>query len=144
MTLDGHWPSRATEEHPAGCSSHVGQIGVGDQVPLELAQRHRPVRRRAPVRTGLAHPLRQAVLLILLRLLAHIGCERMSWQMDGRNGTARLGDSRREGFALMRDQARHLIAFHSLCDQAYGPAGPERSPLDQFVISEGDFEPDAA
>jgi hypothetical protein len=68
----------------------------------------------------------------------------MSWQMDGRNGAARVGDSRREGFALMRDQGRHLIAFHVLPDEGYGPAAPEQRPPPQFVISEGDFEPDAA
>lgn len=64
--------------------------------------------------------------------------------MDGRNGAVTLGDSRREGFALMRDRGRHLIAFHVLPDQGYGPATAEASPLRQFVISERDFEPDAA
>jgi hypothetical protein len=84
------------------------------------------------------------VLLTLLRRLKHICCQQMSWHMDGRNGAARLGDSRRRGFALMRDQTRHLIAFHSLPEEAHGPAGAEPSALDQFVISEGDFEPEAA
>jgi hypothetical protein len=64
--------------------------------------------------------------------------------MDGRRGGAKVGDSRREGFALMRDQGRHLIAFHVLTDQGDGPAPPEPSPSDQFVISESDFEPNAA
>ena len=44
----------------------------------------------------------------------------------------------------MSDQARHLIAFQVLSDNGYGSAAPEPSALDQFVISEGDFEPDAA
>ena len=83
-------------------------------------------------------------LLILLRRLAHLCCKRMSWKMDGRHGAARFGDSRREGFALMRDQIRHLIAFHALPDEGYLPGGREPSSPDQFVISEGDFEPNAA
>jgi hypothetical protein len=44
----------------------------------------------------------------------------------------------------MRDQGRHLIAFEVLSDEGYGPAVPEPRLLHQFVISEGDFEPDAA
>ena len=68
----------------------------------------------------------------------------MSWEMDGRPGGAKVGDSRRQGFALMRDQARHLITFHLLPDQGDGPASPEPALFDQFVISEGDFEPNAA
>ena len=44
----------------------------------------------------------------------------------------------------MRDQARHLITFHLLPDQGDGPASPEPALFDQFVISEGDFEPNAA
>ena len=64
--------------------------------------------------------------------------------MDGRNGVATVGESRREGFALMRDQGRHLVAFHVRSNDTYASGGPEPSPLDQFVISEGDFEPDAA
>ena len=68
----------------------------------------------------------------------------MSWQMDGRIGASTVGESRREGFALMRDDGRHLIAFHVLPNDAYTPGGPEPSPLDQFVISDDDFEPSAA
>ena len=64
--------------------------------------------------------------------------------MDGRNGVATVGESRREGFALMRDQGRQLIAFHVQPDDAYVPSGAEPLPLDQFVISEGDFKPNAA
>ncbi|MHB8589461.1 MAG: hypothetical protein ACYDA0_11490 [Candidatus Dormibacteraceae bacterium] len=44
----------------------------------------------------------------------------------------------------MRDEGRQLIAFHVLFDEGYGPATPEPSLLAQFVISEGDFEPNAA
>jgi hypothetical protein len=44
----------------------------------------------------------------------------------------------------MRDQARQLIAFHVVLDQGDGPAPPEPTPFDQFVISDGDFEPNAA
>lgn len=84
------------------------------------------------------------MLLTLLRRFVHLYCDRMSWQMDGRNGAARLGDSRREGFALLRDQGRHLIAFEVVPDEGYGPAVHEPRLLHQFVISEGDFEPDAA
>lgn len=62
--------------------------------------------------------------------------------MDGRNGAVTVGDSRREGFALMRDRGRHLIAFHVVPDEDCEPAEP--SPLDQFAMSEGDFEPDVA
>lgn len=68
----------------------------------------------------------------------------MSWQMDGRIGAVTVGESRREGFALMRDKGRHLIAFHVLPGEAYAPSGPEPSLLDQFVISDADFEPTAA
>jgi hypothetical protein len=64
--------------------------------------------------------------------------------MDGRSGGAKVGDSRREGFALMRDQARHLIAFHVVLQHGDGPASPEASLFDQFVISDADFEPTAA
>lgn len=84
------------------------------------------------------------VLLMLLRRPLHHWRKRMSWQMDGRTGGTKVGDSRREGFALMRDQARHLIAFHVVLDQGDGPAPPEASLFDQFVISESDFEPNAA
>ena len=68
----------------------------------------------------------------------------MSWQIDGRIGAANVGDSRREGFALMRDQARRLIAFRVRSGEGCRLARSEPAPLDQFVISEGDFEPDAA
>jgi hypothetical protein len=44
----------------------------------------------------------------------------------------------------MHDEGRRLIAFHVLPDEADAPAGPEPSALDQFVISDGDFEPNAA
>jgi hypothetical protein len=70
--------------------------------------------------------------------------ELMSWQMDGRHGGAKVGESQRQGFAMMRDQARHLIAFHLLPNEADGLTPAEPAPLDQFVISEGDFELDAA
>ena len=84
------------------------------------------------------------VLLKLLRGLIHHGSRLMSWVMDGRQGGAKVGESRREGFALMRNQARHLIAFHVLVDESDGPAHREPALLDQYVISEGDFEPNAA
>lgn len=88
--------------------------------------------------------LRPGLLLTLLRRLTYLCRKRMSWRMDGRNGAARVGDSRREGFALMHDEGRGLIAFHVLPDEADAPAGPELSALHQFVISDGDFEPNAA
>lgn len=83
-------------------------------------------------------------MLTLLCPLTHRCRKRMSWQMDGRTGAAKVGDSRREGFALMRDEGRQLIAFHVLPDDASTPGGSEPAPLDQFVISDGDFEPNAA
>ncbi|MHB8688726.1 MAG: hypothetical protein ACYDB4_16260 [Candidatus Dormibacteraceae bacterium] len=68
----------------------------------------------------------------------------MSWKIDGRHGAARVGDLRRHGFALMHDEGRQLIAFHALPDDAYGLNPAEPSPMDQFVINAGDFEPASA
>jgi hypothetical protein len=68
----------------------------------------------------------------------------MSWHMDGRNGVVMVGDSRHEGFALMRDEGRHLISFHVTPDPGDGPASSEPPHMHQFVISEDDFEPNAA
>jgi hypothetical protein len=93
----------------------------------------------------------KAVLLSLLRPLIHRCRKHMSWQMDGRNGVAGVGDSQRKGFALMRDQRRHRIAFRALPSQAYAPAnqayapgGPERVLLGRFEIGDDDFEPGVA
>jgi hypothetical protein len=44
----------------------------------------------------------------------------------------------------MRDQGRHLVGFHVLANDAYVSDGPEPSPRNEFVISDDDFEPDAA
>jgi len=44
----------------------------------------------------------------------------------------------------MRSEGRRQIAFHVLLKDAYAPNGPKPAPLDQFVISDGDFEPHAA
>jgi hypothetical protein len=86
----------------------------------------------------------KTVLLTLLRRLMQHGREHMSWQMDGRNGVARVGDSQRKGFALMRDRDGHRIAFHAFPNDGYAPGGSEPELLDQFVIGDDDFEPSAA
>lgn len=84
------------------------------------------------------------VLLTLLRRLIHRIRKHMSWQMDGRKDVATVGDSQRKGFALMRDQRRHRIAFHVLPNNAYASGGPEPALRNQFVIGGDDFEPSAA
>ena len=69
---------------------------------------------------------------------------RMSWQLDGRHGAVMQGASRREGFALMRDQARQLIAFQTVPKDGDGTGDEEPARGEYFVIGEGDFEPTAA
>jgi len=34
------------------------------------------------------------------------------WELDGRRGTKTIGGEQRDGFALMRDPERGLLAFH--------------------------------
>ena len=63
--------------------------------------------------------------------------------MDGRHGTAKFGDSERNGFALMHDPDKRLIAFHALGDESDGRTPAEPFPRDQFVIAEDAFEPKA-
>ena len=87
----------------------------------------------------------------MLRPLIHRCHKHMSWQMDGRDGVARVGDSQRKGFALMRDQCRHRIAFRALpnpayapANQAYAPCDPERVLLGRFEVEDDDFKPSVA
>ena len=61
----------------------------------------------------------------------------LSWELDGRNGTARLGDIQLRGFALLRDSERRLIAFHTSHDQHPEMLGVAQK---QFVIAECDFK----
>ena len=81
---------------------------------------------------------------MLLRRRVHPFRKHMSWKIDGRHGAAKVGESRREGFALMHDRARRLIAFQAVPDEAYLPAGSEPSELREILIDEVDFEPNAA
>lgn len=74
----------------------------------------------------------------------HPCLNQMSWQIDGRNGIARVGESQRKGFALMRDQERHRIAFHVVPNETDASGGPELTVLHQFVIGDDDFEPSVA
>ena len=63
----------------------------------------------------------------------------MSWELDGRIGTAQIGDAQLKGFAMLRDRLRHLIAFHAFVEDGYGSLRPESAP--KVVISERAFEP---
>jgi hypothetical protein len=67
--------------------------------------------------------------------------DRMGWEIDVRKGTATIGATRREGFALMRDREKRLIAFHAN-DRSDERAAfsPMREP-DQFVVEEDAFFP---
>jgi hypothetical protein len=63
----------------------------------------------------------------------------MSWELDGRMGTAQIGDTRLKGFAMLRDRLRHLVAFHAFVEGGHGSLRPESAP--KAVISERAFEP---
>ena len=63
----------------------------------------------------------------------------MSWELDGRIGTARIGGTQLKGFAMLHDRLRHLIAFHAFVEDGYGSLRPESAP--KVVISERAFEP---
>jgi len=63
----------------------------------------------------------------------------VSWELDGRIGTAQIGDTQLKGFAMLRDRLRHLIAFHAFVEDGYGSLRPESAP--KAVISERAFEP---
>ena len=64
----------------------------------------------------------------------------MSWELDGRKGIAEIGNARLEGFALMRDPAKHLIAFHIDSRNGMGPSDHGSSTTEQFLIDEDAFE----
>jgi hypothetical protein len=63
----------------------------------------------------------------------------VSWELDGRIGTAQIGDTQLKGFAMLHDRLRHLIAFHAFVEDGYGSLRPESAP--KVVISERAFEP---
>jgi hypothetical protein len=65
----------------------------------------------------------------------------MPWEIDGRPGTAVVGESEMEGFALMRDRTRRLIAFHARVSQGFDPTNPAPKGAEEFVISEEAFRP---
>jgi hypothetical protein len=64
------------------------------------------------------------------------------WKIDIRQGVAVIGNTRRQGYTLMRDPEKRIFAFHAVEDDAYDPAAVEaHRPNDQFVIQEEAFEP---
>jgi hypothetical protein len=65
----------------------------------------------------------------------------MPWEIDVRKGTATIGALRREGFTLMRNREKRLIAFHVVEEHSYNAAPMSPRTNDQFVISEEAFEP---
>ena len=62
----------------------------------------------------------------------------MSWELDGRIGTAQIGDMQLKGFAMLRDRLKHLVAFHAFVEDGYGSLRPDSTP--KLVISERAFE----
>lgn len=64
----------------------------------------------------------------------------MAWELDGRNGTARIGLTKQSGFALMRDRARRLLVFHTIRNSIYDPSSATPPPAEHFVIPEDAFE----
>jgi len=65
----------------------------------------------------------------------------MSWELDGRIGTAQIGNTQLKGFAMLRDRLKHLVAFHAFVEDGYGSLRPDSTP--KVVISERAFEPAA-
>jgi hypothetical protein len=63
----------------------------------------------------------------------------MGWVIDGRAGWARIGNNSLKGFAMMRDQAKGLIAFHANRERREDVNSPRAT--DHYLISEDDFEP---
>ena len=64
----------------------------------------------------------------------------MPWQTDGRTGVASIGATQREGFALLRDAEKGLVAFHARLDtEVFDPSNPRPRPESQFVIPEAAF-----
>jgi hypothetical protein len=75
-------------------------------------------------------------LLILLCRLRYT--QAVTWELDGRIGTARVGHTQLKGFAMLRDRLKHLIAFHAFVEEGYGSLRPDSTP--KVVISERAFE----
>jgi hypothetical protein len=65
----------------------------------------------------------------------------VGWKIDGRKGRAIFGGSRREGFALMRDPDKRLIAFQPSDDDNFHRDPSQPSTTDQLLIREEAFEP---
>ena len=63
----------------------------------------------------------------------------MAWETDGRLGVATIGGDRREGFAMLRDAVKRLVAFQSFPARS---VTPQESAIGQFTITEDQFEPD--
>jgi hypothetical protein len=63
----------------------------------------------------------------------------VTWELDGRIGTAQVGDTQLKGFAMLRDRIKHLVAFHAFVEVGYGSLRPDSTP--RLVISERAFEP---
>jgi hypothetical protein len=63
----------------------------------------------------------------------------VTWELDGRIGTAQVGNTQLQGFAMMRNRLKHLIGFHPFVEAGYGPLCPDSTP--KLVISERRFEP---
>ena len=57
----------------------------------------------------------------------------MTWKTDGRRGFANIAGERRKGFAMMRDLARRLVAFHVSPTWGFGPT-------EEFMITKDEFE----
>jgi hypothetical protein len=66
--------------------------------------------------------------------------DRLSWEIDGRRGRAKIGAARLDGFALMRDATQRRIAFQVATDIPFD-APSDEPPTSQFVIDEDAFEP---
>jgi len=66
----------------------------------------------------------------------------VSWEHDGRVGSALIAGNQREGFAMLRDRGRKLIAFHaSKLRPVYSASEPSSPNLEDFTIAEDDFVP---
>ena len=65
----------------------------------------------------------------------------MAWELDGRRGTTMIGGEQRDGFALMRDPERGLLAFHAVPPGPFDPTASRPPAAEQFVIDEKGFKP---
>ena len=77
-----------------------------------------------------------------LRVEVWRGLAPVPWEADGRRGSAVVVGERCDGFAMMRDRERRLIAFHSMpADFQIGASNIAPSGTSQFTIHESDFRP---